>query len=80
MQRRDAGSENAPPVRSPGDVVNLLAAQVRQVNVAELPTGEKARLTALLADAMLRAIGVDVVDKRLEALQAVLNGRKDNQR
>jgi hypothetical protein len=36
-------------------------------------------LTATLADALLRAIGVDVLDKRLEALQAVLLGRKDKE-
>ncbi len=59
------------------DVVQLLAARLRQLDAAELPTGEKARLTATLADALLRAIGVDVLDKRLEALQAVLLGRKD---
>jgi hypothetical protein len=69
-----------PADRSPmdtGDVVKLLAARIRQVDAAELPPAEKARLTATLADAMLRAIGVDVLDKRLEALQAVLIGRKD---
>jgi hypothetical protein len=60
-----------------GDVVKLLAARLRQIDAAELPTAEKSRLTASLADALLRAIGVDVLDKRLEALQAVLNGRKD---
>jgi hypothetical protein len=59
------------------DVVKLLAARLRQVDQSELSTGEKARLTVALADALLRAIGVDVLDKRLEALQAVLNGRKD---
>jgi hypothetical protein len=37
-------------------------------------------VTAALADALLRAIGVDVLDKRLEALQAVLIGRKDKER
>jgi hypothetical protein len=58
-------------------VVQLLAARLRQVDAAELPTGEKARLSATLADALLRAIGVDVLDKRLEALQAVLVSRKD---
>ena len=51
-----------------------------QVDAAELPTGEKSRLTATLADALLRAIGVDVLDKRLEALQAVLIGRKEQVR
>jgi hypothetical protein len=40
------------------------------------PVGERARLTAALADAFLRAVGVDLLDKRLEALQAVLLGRK----
>ena len=60
-----------------GDVVGLLAERLRQVNAADLPTTEKARLTAALGDAWLRAIGVDVIDKRLEALEAVLKGRKD---
>jgi hypothetical protein len=62
-----------------GDVVQMLSDRLRQLNVAELPTGEKARLTATLADALLRAIGVNVLDKRLEALQAVLLGRKEKE-
>jgi hypothetical protein len=74
---REAG--DASPLGT-ADVVRLLAARLRQVDAAELPAGEKARLTATLADALLRAIGVDVLDKRLEALQAVLLGRKDNGR
>jgi hypothetical protein len=60
-----------------GEVVKLLAARLRQIDAAEMSTAEKARLTATLADAVLRAIGVDVLDKRLEALQLVLLGRKD---
>jgi hypothetical protein len=62
------------------DVVKLLATRLRQIDAAELPTVEKARLTAALADALLRAIGVGVLDQRLEALQAVLRDRKDSQR
>jgi hypothetical protein len=62
---------------SPHDVVTLLAARLRQLDHSALPTAEKARLTAALAGALLRAIGVDVLDKRLEALHAVLLGRKD---
>jgi hypothetical protein len=58
------------------DVVKVLAARLRQLDAAELPMGEKSRLTATLADALLRAIGVDVLDKRMEALQAVLVNRK----
>jgi hypothetical protein len=61
----------------PADVVQRLAARLRQLDAADLPTREKACLTATLTDALLRAIGVDVLDKRLEALQAVLLGRKD---
>jgi hypothetical protein len=61
-------------------VVKTLASRLRQLDAADLPTAEKARLTASLADALLRAIGVDVLDKRLEALQAVLNARKDKER
>jgi hypothetical protein len=62
-----------------GDVVQMLSDRLRQLDVAELPTGEKARLTATLADALLRAIGVNVLDKRLEALQAVLLSRKEKE-
>ncbi len=63
-----------------GDVVRMLAARLRQIDQSELPTAEKSRLTAALAEALLRAIGVDVLDKRLEALQAVLLDRKDTGR
>ena len=75
----DREAEDASPMDT-ADVVQLLAARLRQTDAAELPTGEKSRLTATLADALLRAIGVDVLDKRLEALQAVLLGRKDSGR
>ena len=69
----------SPSDKSPMDtaaVEQLLAVRLRQLDAADLPTPERARLTATLADALLRAIGVDVIDKRLEAIQAVLNGRK----
>jgi hypothetical protein len=68
---------DAPAIRGTADVVQLLADRLRQLDAADLPTVEKSRLTATLADALLRAIGVDVLDKRLEALQAVLTDRKD---
>ena len=60
-----------------GDVVKLVAAQLQLVDQSELPTAEKARLTASLAETLLRAIGVEVLDKRLEALERVLLERKD---
>ena len=62
------------------DVVATLAARLGQVDRSELPAVEKARLTALLADSLLRAIGVDVLDKRLQAMHAVLAGRQEPSR
>jgi hypothetical protein len=49
-----------------GEVVQMLADRLRQLNTAELPTGEKARLTVALADALLRAFGVHLLDERVE--------------
>jgi hypothetical protein len=68
------GPVGSGPAR-PADVVAMLADRLRQLDRSELPTVEKARLTAALADAFNRAVGVDVLDKRLEALQAVLADR-----
>lgn len=75
----DTQADDASPMDT-ADVVALLSTRLQQVDGAELPTAEKSRLTVSLADALLRAIGVDVLDKRLEALHAVLTGRKDQQK
>jgi hypothetical protein len=72
----EQGTGDASPI-GPGDVVKLLAARIRQLEAAELPTGAKLRLTAALADALLRALTMDVLTGRLEALEAVLLGRKE---
>jgi transposase-like protein len=58
------------------DLVALLGNRLRQLESSDLPTAEKTRLTASLSDALLRALGVDVIEKRLEAVQAVLLHRK----
>jgi hypothetical protein len=74
------GSEGKDGDGSPmttADVVQALAGRLRQIDQSELPTGEKARLTAALADALLRAITLDRIAQQLEALQAVLLGRKE---
>jgi hypothetical protein len=63
-----------------GDVVKLLAARLRQLEAADLPVAEKSRLTATLTDALLRVLAVDELSKRMEALEAVLLSRKDNER
>jgi hypothetical protein len=72
------GSESTQPgPATTAEVVTMLAARLQQVERSRLPTAEKARLTASLADALLRAVGVDVIDRRLEALHAVVLGRKE---
>jgi hypothetical protein len=70
------------PVADPGpmdtgELVRVLGRRLRQVEAADLPTAEKSRLTATLSDALLRALGVEVIDKRLEAVQAVLKARTE---
>jgi hypothetical protein len=62
-----------------GDVVTVLSDQLREIERSDLPTDERARLTATLAASLLRAIGINVLDGRLEALQAVLAGRKEKE-
>ena len=61
------------------DVVQMLATRLRQLESADLSTAEKSRLTATLADTLLRAIGIDELNKRMEALEAMLLSRKDQQ-
>lgn len=58
------------------DLVALLGNRLRRLDSSEVPSVEKARLTASLSDTLLRAIDVDVIEKRLEAVQAVLRDRK----
>lgn len=73
----DGASDAPPTINGTADVVKLLATRLGHLDAAAAPTADKARLTAMLADALLRAIGVDVIDKRLQALQIVLQGRRD---
>jgi hypothetical protein len=68
------------PAMNPAEVVQILAARLRQLDAAQLPAAEKLRLTATLADAILRAFSMDELNKRMEALEAVLLSRKDNER
>jgi hypothetical protein len=62
------------------EVVQILAGRLRQLEAAQLPAAEKARLTATLTDAFLRALSMDDMNKRMEALEAVLRSRKDDER
>ena len=76
------GTANTAPTKdfATSDVVQALAARMQQIDQSELPAAEKARLLGSLADSLLRAFSVDVLDKRLEALQTVLLGRKEQAR
>jgi hypothetical protein len=65
---------------NPADVVQMLSARLRQLDAADMPTGEKSRLTATLADALLAAFAIDDLGKKIEALEAVLLSRKDKER
>lgn len=59
------------------DVVELLGTRLQQIDRSALSTAEKARLTATVTDAFMRAFGVDLLDKRLESIEAVLQVRKE---
>jgi hypothetical protein len=72
------GGETASQVPAKiGDVIAILSARLKQVERSELPTAEKARLTASLADAFLRLFGADVLDQRMAAIETVLHVRKE---
>jgi hypothetical protein len=76
MLHGDRDTGDAAPLDTE-NVVKILASRLQQVSLSELSTTEKARLSAILSDSLIKAIGVDVLDKRLEALQSVLLPRKD---
>jgi hypothetical protein len=57
------------------EVVKVLVARLRQLESVAMPAPEKARLTVTLSDALLRALGVDEIEKRLAALEGVLSHR-----
>lgn len=58
------------------EVVKVLVTRLRQLDTLAMPAAEKARLTVSIADALLRALGVDVIEKRLAAVEGVLGKRK----
>jgi hypothetical protein len=59
--------------------VKVLTARLAEVEATEMPPGEKARLTSMLADALLRAIAAGDIDERLAALEARLGVVKGQQ-
>ena len=65
----DQARAEAKAIAGPGDVAELLAARLRQLEAAEIPAAEKVRLTATLADALLRALSLGDLEKRLAALE-----------
>jgi len=67
---------DAPPLGTAG-LVQRLEARLDQVERSELTVAEKAHLTAKLSDALLRARKDSEFVGRLEALEAVLQSRKE---
>jgi hypothetical protein len=76
LQLPSSAAEDQP--LSTGDLVKVLSDRLRQVEQAELPMTEKSRLTATLTDALLRAINVEVLEKRIAALENVFAADKKN--
>jgi hypothetical protein len=66
---------------TPAAVVAILAARLASIDQAKLPANEKARLTAIMGDALLRAIGAADFEKQLaELLSRVEMLTKENRR
>ena len=69
------------PVRTPADVVELLAAEVEAVRRdARIDPVEKARTIGLLAAVALRAMDAAASEGRLEAIERVLKLRRETER
>ena len=83
LERRIAVGEphngEATPMKT-NELVQRLSIRLRELDATSLPIAEKARLTQGLSDAFLRAIAIDDLNKRMEALEAVLKSRKDQGR
>lgn len=61
---------------SPAELVRTLAEQLMQLDSAPLSTPERSRLKVTLTDAILRALNVDLYEKRSAAIEGVLLSRK----
>ena len=69
------------PIRTPADVVELLAAEVEAVRRnARIDPVEKARTLGLLAAVALRAMDAAASEGRLEAIERVLKLRRETER
>ena len=69
------------PIRTPADVVELLAAEVEAVRRdPRIDPVEKARTIGLLAAVALRAMDAAASDGRLEAIERVLKLRRETER
>jgi hypothetical protein len=73
LQRLHDAPPSAPDPAAPdltaADLARVLSARLREIEAAELPTAEKAKLTAQTADALLRAISAGQTEARLAALE-----------
>ncbi len=76
-RRLDAPS-NRPGVQSAADVRRLLAMEIENVKAnPDLDPIQKARVVALLARAVLRAVRLETLDARTQAIESALKLRTD---
>lgn len=77
LRLHDEPSRPAPKVDAlpagTADIVRVLAARLKEIEESKLPASERVRLTATLADSLLRAISVETIDKKAEELAARLD-------
>jgi hypothetical protein len=72
---RDPPDVAVHPPAEPSEVVRTLALRLRELNDSSLAPTDKAQLTVRLSESLLRALGVEVIEKRLAALEGVLQTR-----
>ena len=76
--RAHPGAGHPPAVKTPADVRRLLADQISQLTVnPDLDPLRKARQLAQLARVVLRAMEIESLDGRVEAIETVLRRRKE---
>jgi hypothetical protein len=72
------GADHPPAVKTPADIRRLLADQISQLTAnPDLDPLRKARLLTQLAGVTLRAMEIESLDGRVEAIETVLRRRKE---
>jgi hypothetical protein len=76
-RRSDDGAGHPPAIQAPADVRRLLAEQISQLTTnPDLDPLRKARQLSQLAQVLLRAMEIESVAARVEAIETTLRRRK----